>query len=134
MCLILRRSMPSSRAIGALAAACVVPGSYHLFRRWRASWHTWGIVLHRGCGLVLVTPRKGCPRSMRRGAACAPAGAAREEPGALRRTGTLADGQPSGCPTQGFDAAEARLWPMATYRRAACAVPESRCESGEYRR
>ena len=46
----------------------------------------------------------------------------------------LAGGRPSGCPLKGFDAADARLWPMATHRRAACAVPEPRRESGEYRR
>lgn len=64
---------------------------------------------------------------------CAPADAPREEPGALRSTGTLSAAAVR-LATQGFDAADARLWPMATYRRAARAAPEPRRESGEYRR
>jgi hypothetical protein len=47
---------------GALAMACIVPGPDCLLHRWRASWHKWWcIVLHRGCDLALVIPRKGCP-------------------------------------------------------------------------
>ena len=37
-----------------------MPGSYRLLHRWRASCHTCPIVLHRGCGLALITPWKGC--------------------------------------------------------------------------